>query len=67
MLPCHVTYPTCLRARSRTLTQIFDFLDVDGLGSIDLVAIMGEAHEWLDDLDDEVCSLGRGGRGFKRH
>lgn len=38
--------------------QIFDFLDVDGLGSIDLVAIMGAGHEWLDDLDDEVRSTG---------
>ena len=38
--------------------QIFDFLDVDGLGSIDLVATMGAAPAWLDDLDDEV----RGGQ-----
>lgn len=34
--------------------QIFDFLDVDGLGAIDLVAIIGSGPEWLDDLDDEV-------------
>lgn len=34
--------------------QIFEFLDVDGLGSIDLVAIINAAPEWLDDLDDEV-------------
>lgn len=34
--------------------QIFDFLDVDGLGSIDLVAIIGSGPEWLEDLDDEV-------------
>ena len=36
------------------LLQIFEFLDVNGLGSIDLVAIMGSAPDWLDDLDDEV-------------
>lgn len=40
--------------------QIFDFLDVDGLGSIDLVATMGAAPDWLDDLDDEVRGGQRG-------
>lgn len=49
--------------------QIFDFLDVDGLGSIDLVAVIGSGPEWLDDLDDEVracvCGLSAG-RGAQR-
>jgi hypothetical protein len=34
--------------------QIFEFLDVDGLGSIDLVATISASPDWLDDLDDEV-------------
>lgn len=34
--------------------QIFDFLDAEGTGSINLVAIMDAAPEWLDDLDDQV-------------
>lgn len=49
LLPLLPRLPACV-----CVAQIFDFLDVNGLGSIDLVAIMGEAHEWLDDLDDEV-------------
>lgn len=43
--------------------QIFEFLDVDGLGSIDLVATISSAPEWLDDLDDEV----RGGLAVEKH
>jgi hypothetical protein len=42
--PCHATPPS----------QIFEFLDADGLGALNLVAVMGEGPEWLDDLDDEV-------------
>lgn len=48
------------------LLQIFDFLDVDGLGSIDLVAIMGAAPDWLDDLDDEVGEKGKSGWALVR-
>lgn len=34
--------------------QIFEFLDQDGLGRLNLVALMSVMPEWLDDLDDEV-------------
>ncbi len=34
--------------------QIFDFLDQEGLGRINLVALTTVMPEWLDDLDDEV-------------
>lgn len=40
------------------LLQIFDFLDQEGLGSFNLVALMNSVPEWLDDLDDEVRRAG---------
>ncbi len=35
--------------------QIFEFLDQNHEGSVDLAALMESAPQWLDDLDDEVC------------
>jgi hypothetical protein len=68
--PCHCCCPFCtcrccagMHHAYTTLTlcmlsnahvQIFEFLDVDGLGSIDLVATISASPDWLDDLDDEV-------------
>ncbi|KAF8057295.1 hypothetical protein HT031_006103 [Scenedesmus sp. PABB004] len=48
--------------QTKRFRQIFDFLDQEGLGCVDLVDVIGSGPAWLDDLDEQARHAARAGQ-----
>ncbi len=42
------------RLRAKRFSQIFEYLDTEGDGELDIVALMRDPSEHVDNLDSEV-------------